>query len=277
MDTWVLFLASSPFLLFIFLIMLLKIANRAGMPAWTGFQEKTLWDFMNMLVVPITLGSMALVYGSYDSARQQTIEIQREEVQQAFENNRINESILQAYFGDISNLILEHGLNAARLENKALADFTEVESLARAHTLSTLHVLDGQRNGLLLRFLAETDLFPLLQNERLALDLQEANLSEYDFSGLSFNKSNLSNAVLVRTKFTNAYLLDVNFQGALLQQADFEGAALFRANFSDANLEGTNLEGAFYDENTIWSAGFDPEDAGAIKTTVDEWANLFAH
>ena len=220
---------------------------------------------MNMLVVPIMLGSMALVYGTYDANRQLTTELQREEAQQALEDNRINESILQAYFDDISVLILDHGLEANNLTDKELAEFTEVECLARAHTLSTLNVLDGKRNGLLLRFLAETHLLPLLNNERLELDLQEANFREYDFSGLSFNRSNLSNAILVRTKFTGSYLLDVNFQGALLQGANFQGAAIFRADLSGANLEGANFQGAYYDENTIWPENFDPEAAGAKK------------
>ena len=238
---------------------------------------------MNMLVVPIMLGSMALIYGSYDASRQNAIENQREEAQQSIENqrkeaqqaiedNRINEDILQSYFDDISNLILGHGLNAENLEGKEIDEFTEAQILARARTLSTLSVLDGKRNGLLLRFLIETNLFNLLQGERLAINLEEAILPEYDLSGASLNGSNLSEAVLVRTNFRQAYLLDVNFQGALLQQANFQGAALFRANFSEANITDAKFKGAFYDSNTIWPEGFDPVAAGAIKTNVQEWS-----
>ena len=216
MDLWMLFIAGLPFLLFVGLMVILGVRQKSKWPAWTGFHGKTLWDFMNLLVVPIMLGSMALAYGTYDSARQYAIESQREEAQQAIEDNRINEEILQTYFDDISDLILNYGLNAENLAGKELDGFNEAQILARARTLATVSVLDGKRNGLLLRFLLETDLFTLLQNERLAIDLQEAILTEYDLSGASFNKSNFKDAVLIRTNFRQAYMLGVDFQGSLL-------------------------------------------------------------
>ncbi len=272
MDIWILVLTGLPFLLFLLLMAALRFREKTGWPSWTGFQNKTLWDFMSLLVVPIMLGSMALVYGSYDASRQNALENQREEAQLAIEDNRINEDILQSYFDDISGLILEHGLNGEDLANREVDEFTEAQVLARARTLATISVLDGKRNGLLLRFLLETNLFDLLHNERLSINLEEAILTEYDLSEVSLNKTNLSNAVLVRTNFSQAYLLDVNFQGALLQGANLQGAALFRADFSEARLTDANLKGAFYDTETLWPEGFDPVAAEAIETTVEEWA-----
>ena len=204
MDLWIIFLGSFPFFLFIILIALIRSKQKSGWPSWTGFQNKTLWDFMSLLVVPVMLGSMALVYGSYDSSRQNAIENQREEAQQVIEDNRINEEILQSYFDDISNLMLNHNLDAENLTDKEIDEFNESQILARARTLATVSVLDGKRNGLLLRFLLETNLFDLLQGERLAIDLQKAVLSGYDLCGASLNGSNLSQAVLVRTNFDDA-------------------------------------------------------------------------
>ncbi|MCP4140192.1 MAG: pentapeptide repeat-containing protein [Chloroflexi bacterium] len=272
MDQWILVLMALPFLLFVVLMAALRLKEKTGWPSWTGFQSKTLWDFMSLLVVPVMLGSMALIYGSYDASRQFAIENQREEAQLVIEDNRINEDILQSYFDDISNLMLNYELSAENLAGTEVHEFTDAQIIARARTLATVSVLDGKRNGLLLRFLLETNLFDLLHNERLSINLEDAILSEYDLSGASLNTSNLSQAVLVRTDFSEAYLLDINFQGANLHQANLQGAALFRADFSEAILTEANLEGAFYDINTIWPEGFDPVAAGAIETTIEEWA-----
>jgi uncharacterized protein YjbI with pentapeptide repeats len=40
---------------------------------------------------------------------------------------------------------------------------------------------------------------------------------------------------------------------------------LSEADLSGANLNGANLSGAFYNKDTNWPEGFDPENAGAKK------------
>lgn len=90
------------------------------------------------------------------------------------------------------------------------------------------------------------------------------NLFQGDFSGLDASGLNLSQArlrqsdmsvaVMNRTRFNNADLRDVeayggvfsssNFSGANLTNASFVGAYLDGANFSGATLTGTNLSGA---------------------------------
>ena len=50
-----------------------------------------------------------------------------------------------------------------------------------------------------------------------------------------------------------------------LSGADLGGVYLREANLREADLQGTDLNLARYDEDTVWPAGFDPEQAGAVK------------
>lgn len=90
-------------------------------------------------------------------------------------------------------------------------------------------------------------------------NLFQGNFSGLEASGLNLNgarlrQSDLSLAVMNRTRFSNADLRDVeayggvfsssSFTGANLTNASFVGAYLDGANFSGATLTGTNLSGA---------------------------------
>lgn len=90
-------------------------------------------------------------------------------------------------------------------------------------------------------------------------NLFQGSFSGLEASGLNLNgarlrQSDLSLAVMNRTRFSNADLRDVeayggvfsssSFAGANLTNASFVGAYLDGANFSGATLTGTNLSGA---------------------------------
>ena len=90
-------------------------------------------------------------------------------------------------------------------------------------------------------------------------NLFQGSFSGLEASGLNLNgarlrQSDLSLAVMNRTRFSNADLRDVeayggvfsssSFAGANMTNASFVGAYLDGANFSGATLTGTNLSGA---------------------------------
>ncbi|WP_296167884.1 pentapeptide repeat-containing protein [uncultured Brevundimonas sp.] len=90
-------------------------------------------------------------------------------------------------------------------------------------------------------------------------NLFQGNFTGLEANGLNLNgarlrQSDLSLAVMNRTRFSNADLRDVeayggvfsssSFAGANLTNASFVGAYLDGANFSGATLTGTNLSGA---------------------------------
>jgi uncharacterized protein YjbI with pentapeptide repeats len=116
------------------------------------------------------------------------------------------------------------------------------------------------------------------------VELWGSTLSRADFSGASLNGVLLGGSDLSGASFHQA---DLN--GVSLEAANLSGADLSWARFTDqpassfdlmvelsyailkgANLEGTELanavlEGATYDDETIFPAGFDPEAAGMIR------------
>jgi hypothetical protein len=96
------------------------------------------------------------------------------------------------------------------------------------------------------------------------LNLQGANLSNANLAFHLLNHSDLSGAKLNGANLHAAELKWANFTGADLSGAKLTFTILSAANLTEANLAGADLTKARYDKNTLWSAGFDPEAAGAI-------------
>jgi uncharacterized protein YjbI with pentapeptide repeats len=99
-------------------------------------------------------------------------------------------------------------------------------------------------------------------------DLSDAGLSRADLSG-----ANLVRAVLRGVHLDGALLVGTDLHNADLSHADLSHAHLFRAilrgaHLSDAVLRDADLRGAEYDYATQFPAGFDPQAAGMIDTTV---------
>src|SRR5215217_1392128 len=63
------------------IIVLLAIGGAAS--SWTGFQGKTVWDFLQLLIVPLALAAIGFWFTAQQDARQQKIEKKRAEAEQA--------------------------------------------------------------------------------------------------------------------------------------------------------------------------------------------------
>src|SRR5437660_377531 len=76
----------------------------------TGFPGKTLWDWLQLLIVPLVLAIGALLFNLANSRTERQIAIQRYEQNQqiALENQR--ETALQVYIDRMSELLLDKGL-----------------------------------------------------------------------------------------------------------------------------------------------------------------------
>ncbi len=60
------------------------------------------------------------------------------------------------------------------------------------------------------------------------------------------------------------WLVGINLSGVDLSFAELRQANLKGPDLSGADLSTTAVAGAFYDDNTIWPDGFDPQAAGAL-------------
>ena len=202
----------------VLLYMLITIVLDGYSVPWTGFGEytkpdanfvpgKTLWDWMELLIIPIFLGVGLFLLNRSDK-----------KTELAIATDRKQEEILQAYLDKISDLLLEKQLLTTQDE--------EVSDVARIRTLTVLRAVDGTRKGLVLRFLYEAGL--------IRRDKQIINLAGADLSG----------AKLEGVMLANADLEDANLEGAYLEGADLSGSNLERANFKLARMHQADLTGA---------------------------------
>ena len=189
-------------------------------PDWTGVADKEFWVYLELLFVPT-----ALAIGGYllnraqnerereaakqqkarerqaEEARQQrereAEEARREREREAaaaqrereleVENQRAQDAALQAYLDQMSRLMLDKDRPLRRAEQG-----DEVQTLARARTLTALTRLDASRKRSVLQFLYESD---LVKKGHVVVDLRGADLSEANLSG-----ADLSGADLIRVR-----------------------------------------------------------------------------
>lgn len=209
---------------------------------WTGFTGKTLWDWLQLLIVPIVLAGGGYLFGTWQHNVDQ---------QQALDQQQA--TILQTYLDNVQDLLLNHNLLKSSPINTH-NPYYDVAVLARARTLEALQGLDPERKGRLLVFLHDANLitFPKTDNDvpiisLYGADLSSANLNHtflYSTSFLHANLSgaNLSDTLLYYSSLRDANLSYTNLQHADLNPADLSGANLFHANLSGADLSNTVLD-----------------------------------
>lgn len=217
--------------------------RRRGLGGWTGFGKKTLWDWLQLLIVPVVIGVGVTVGAAW------------------FTEQRTQEEALQSYLDQMGQLMTDEGLRESESGDA-------VRSLARARTLTVLDRLDGPRKASVLRFLAESELItkgeeeessPIVVNLHganlrgvdargsLAVavttpDLTGADLSEADLSGADLSWVTLTDTYLRNTILRDADLSGTNMIRADLTAADLTGANLYDADLTDANLKVARLE-----------------------------------
>lgn len=183
----------------------------------TGFETKTLWDWMELLIIPLFLAGGAFFLNRSERSAEREIATDRQQ-----------EAALQAYIDRMSDLLLKDNLRTTKSE--------EVRNVARIRTLSVLRGLDPTRKGIVVLFLSEAGLifshYRYSQDETV-VDLKGADLIGIELSGASLNDANLSNANLSMA----------NFQGTIFDGCDFTCSNLTFANLQGCDLAGYNGPG----------------------------------
>jgi len=226
-----------------------------------GLHGKTLWDWLQLLIIPLALAVIAILFNRSERKNEQRI---------ASDNQQ--EAALQEYIKELSELLLERNLRKSDKD-------AEVRTIARVRTLTVLPRLDSKRKRNLLLFLYDAGLI----NRRGQIinvsdaDLSEADLSEVslcrpkwitdssgkregittaeaDLSGVNLRNANLNGANLSGIKlgaegaeFELELELEISDKGYLTVgtiRANLSGAKLVKANLSGADLGGVDLRGA---------------------------------
>jgi hypothetical protein len=199
---------------------------------WTGFPQKRLFDWIQILVIPVAVAIGTFVLNRAAKRRDDEAQKEQREREQAIETERAEEASLQAYLDYISGLLTDPDRPLRRTH---MGDNLSV--VARAQTLTVLGRLeDGERKSSVLQFLHEAG---LIDRTYPVVNLQGANLK-----GAYLYVANLLGADLREALLLGADLREALLLGADLREADLKGAYLKGANLQEANLLGANLLGA---------------------------------
>lgn len=219
---------------------------------WTGFGNKTLMDYVELIVLPLVL----LVGGTFVSEA-----LNASAREQALENAQ--EQRLQDYLGQVSSLTLDRQLLGGELNPQQA---TLVREVARAQTLTALDGMDGPRKRFVITFLYELG---LVNGVDARISLENAELTGADLSGAELFAANLNGTTLQAANLTRARLTSAHLDRANLRRADLTGvllvdarlngtdfrlaamphsnlsnASMFNADLRGADLSGSNLSGA---------------------------------
>ncbi len=140
---------------------------------WTGLRQKTLWDWLQLLIIPVVLALAGYVINLTISRSEQEATKQRAKTEQEIAQDNQRETALQEYIDRMSELIIEKKVRDSRPED-------EVRTIARVRTLTVLPRLDPIRKRSVLQFLYESG---LIDKDKRIIDLSGADLSRADLSG----------------------------------------------------------------------------------------------
>jgi Pentapeptide repeats (8 copies) len=235
---------------------------------WTGFREKTLWDWMQLLLTA-TVTSIIAYLGQKISSQQYL-------GQQEAEENRAQAEALEAYLDQIGQLLLD---DERPLRKTGEGD--EERTIARAWTLAVLSRLSGARRGTVVQFLYEADLITrktsrIIPGKDTINAPRESNIEDIqrwiiesttgdiprwitrggivDLRGADLSRSSLDATILGKAHLAGADLSGANLSGA--QLSTYREGFLRVADLSDTNLSGANLSNV-----TLASSSYLPEFA----------------
>ena len=212
----------------------------------TGFAGKTVWDWMDVLGVPIVA---VVIAGLFALAAQRAN--QRTSVEREVNLERAREATLRTYLDRMTDLMVDQNLQQSPKDSA-------VRAVAHAQTFAALRGLDEVRKGILVQFLHESRL--------IRADTTVIPLSLADLRGCI-----LSSADLVSSNLSGVNLSDSDLSGTDLRGAKLQDAVLHNADLRMANLRGADVT----DEQILQASSL----LGAImpdgsEMTADRWERL---
>jgi hypothetical protein len=210
---------------------------------WTGFgatttnppaslepeyrPARTLWDWLELLIVPVVLAVGAYLFNRAERRNEQAIA-----------HDRFSENTLQTYLTQMSELLLDKDM---ALTEGSLEERNVARTVARMRTLTALRQLDPSRKAVVLNFLWDAGLIRRYReyDSPPLVDLRGADLRRS-----ALRTANLRSASLRRVDLSDADLRSAELSGADLSDADLSEADLRSTGLSDADLSGADLRGA---------------------------------
>jgi uncharacterized protein YjbI with pentapeptide repeats len=171
---------------------------------WTGVSGKDLWDWWQLLILPVGLAVGGFLFNMKQSETSLKVSKQQHQTDLQIADDQQREAALEGYLDHISELLLEKNLVSPQARS-------DIREMARVRTLITLRRVDKYRKGVLLQFLHEAG---LINKDNTIIDLHWADLSEADLNGADLREANLSGANLSEASLSGANLSGANLSGA---------------------------------------------------------------
>ena len=220
-----------------------------GLPATEKFGPKTLWDWLDLLIIPAVLGFGALWFRKTEAIAERQRAERNAKLERDLENQRAQEAALEAYLDRMSTLLLDKELGESEASSP-------VQDLARTRTITMLRRSDVDRRNLVFNFLRAAKLLgeeekfyfglkkhptePKQSEKKVAL-LSKAKMEKMDLRGADLRGADLRGANLEGADLREADLKEAKLKGADLSRADLIGARLYNADLRGADLSGANL------------------------------------
>ena len=219
-------------------------------PDDTYYRAKTLWDWLELLIVPFALAGTSLLFS-----------VVRARAEQRLKDDEYREQALVKCFNLVTELIIK--------EYSTESEHNDVVSATvRAYVLATLRILDSARKGRLVLFLHAARFLGSYESDPVITlqdgDLDHSDLSKANLRGICLEGANLSRANLKYADLHGAHLEHAVLVGAKLVGADLTGASLAGANLTYADIRGadigddTSFEGATIEG--IRASGYQKEE-----------------
>jgi hypothetical protein len=223
---------------------------------WTGFGEssytktkgdreirptKTLWDWLDLLIVPGMLVFVAFWLTSVQNSNQQASQAT---LQRVIEEQRAQNTALQTYLDQMGNLVLEKDLANSEPAGP-------LQAIARAQTHTVLRSLGPEDKRIVVLFLHDSNLIcaECTGQQQAVIDLFNADLEGVDLSGeivagASLVGAKMEHADLSNATFGNSVLGAVDLSEANVSGTNLVGTHLYGADMANANLQGADLRDA---------------------------------
>jgi uncharacterized protein YjbI with pentapeptide repeats len=270
---------------------------------WTGFAGNTLWDWLDLVIVPATLAVAAYLLSRTTSRRERELAGEREfYVLLASQLSQTDSIIaLRLYALNTLRLVDARGkgqvvlaLYEAGLISGSDPKISLQHADLRQADLSRLKLPGVNLSGADLRAanLAGTDLTRAFLRETILVEAGDltpvptpesrTTLSEASFEGTDLTDARLGNADLSRARLAWPTLLRTDLRGADLSRAttfevvEFQGVDLREAKLGGADLqvatfdERVQWEKSRYNSKTIWKGDFRPPPGESFNTD-DLW------
>ena len=280
---------------------------------WTGFSQKKLFDWIQILVIPVAVAVGTFVLNRTAKKRDEAAERAQKEREEAAQKaqkereeaaqkaqkerdeeisaQRTQDATLQTYLDRMSLMLVERPLLDARPGEP-------LSVVARALTLTILERLDRYRKRAILEFLYEAglinrdqpvidlgDTYPRANRMMAAFglepgfesaQLQAATLARSHLQAANLRGADLYAANLISADLQGADLQEANLISADLQGADLYGTNLFRADLSRVDLRGAQLQGAHLQGANLLGADLQGADLFNAEVTDEQLAGALS-